>query len=664
MAVNRSRINIDYGLTNPLQQVPPQPIVANRAPTTSDTAEIGTLWIDKLTNASYVLTSIAAGLATWTTSAFSANPTVTTLTVTGGVGTVLDVQSGDVSVDAGNLTVTGNLTITGTTTLTGPFILNDTGAIALTSTDNAPGAIALLVNGGAAETLTIISDQGTGNGAIALTAVAGGITLSGGKATANAINLTASNAAGGLTSTVGTGGYSFTATNGNSVFNTGTGSLSLSSDAAATTVNIGTGAAVVKTISIGGTGANVIAIGNTQTAGSVTIGNAMTTGTIQVGSTAAQTGNFDLAPGIGVQAITLGNASGGAKTISIGNGTLGNQISIGNGVNSVSQTVNISGGASAANSIVNILSGNGSAGTQTLNALTGTRAGVVHIADGAAANLVTIGATTGAAALTLQAGSGNMLLDTSAQNGTISATSGTGTISISADAAATTVNIGTGAAVVKTISVGGTGANVIAIGNTQTAGSIAMGTAMTTGIVSIGGTGAMTGNFDLAPGTGAQTVTLGNGGTAAKTINIGNGIVGNTISVGNGANSSAQIINVAAGASAANSTVNILSGNGSAGTQTANILTGTRAGAVNIGSGAAAHQIVIGNSNAGNLTTLASPITALPGPVYIYTGAGAPGNGLALHVGDLYINTTAASATTRMYIATAASTWTNVTCAA
>jgi len=54
----------------------------------------------------------------------------------------------------------------------------------------------------------------------------------------------------------------------------------------------------------------------------------------------------------------------------------------------------------------------------------------------------------------------------------------------------------------------------------------------------------------------------------------------------------------------------------------------------------------------------------LPGPVQVISGAGAPATGLALHIGDLYINTTAASATTRLYIATAVGTWTNVTCAA
>lgn len=60
----------------------------------------------------------------------------------------------------------------------------------------------------------------------------------------------------------------------------------------------------------------------------------------------------------------------------------------------------------------------------------------------------------------------------------------------------------------------------------------------------------------------------------------------------------------------------------------------------------------------------AGTYVSLPGPVKIMSGAGAPAAGLAVEVGDVYINTTAASATTRMYIATAAGTWTNVTCAA
>lgn len=55
---------------------------------------------------------------------------------------------------------------------------------------------------------------------------------------------------------------------------------------------------------------------------------------------------------------------------------------------------------------------------------------------------------------------------------------------------------------------------------------------------------------------------------------------------------------------------------------------------------------------------------ALAGPVRIMTGAGAPANGLAVNVGDMYIRTDAAAAAERIYIASAANTWTNVTCAA
>jgi hypothetical protein len=124
------------------------------------------------------------------------------------------------------------------------------------------------------------------------------------------------------------------------------------------------------------------------------------------------------------------------------------------------------------------------------------------------------------------------------------------------------------------------------------------------------------------------------------------------------------------------------------------VTTGT--GAINIGTDAHAKPITIGDITAGTTLALNTPtgtpvvaangltatvgnITAtngnivlstatnliqLPGPVNIMSGAGAPASGLALHVGDMYINTTAASATTRIYIATAAGTWTNFTCAA
>jgi len=245
-----------------------------------------------------------------------------------------------------------------------------------------------------------------------------------------------------------------------------------------------------------------------------------------------------------------------------------------------------------------------------------------------------------------------------AQNTSIGSGSNTGTLALGNSANTSSSLLG------SSVNIDSAAAGSINVGTTTiTTGAIAIGSSMSSGTISIGGTGASTGAVSIAPGTAAQTVNIANA-AGVKTINIANGISGNDVNVANGANTSAQVVDIASGASGADSVVNILAGNGTAGTQTANVMTGTRAGVVNISTGAAAHVTTIGSSTAGNRTVLASPITQLPGPVYVYTGAGAPANGLALHIGDLYIRTDAGGATERMYIATAAGAWTNVTCAA
>lgn len=236
--------------------------------------------------------------------------------------------------------------------------------------------------------------------------------------------------------------------------------------------------------------------------------------------------------------------------------------------------------SSAAGSDLNVTSGT----TGALNLDSGST-GAINIGTNANAKTITIGNGSGLSSLVFNAGTGN--------------------IDIGANAIARTINIGTGAAVIETINVGGTGANVISIGNTQTAGSVSLGAAMTSGTISIGGTGLQTGQLDLAPGTGAQTVAIANS-TGVKTINIGNGVSGNTISIGNGVNTSAQTINVGSGAAAANSTVNILTGVATAGTQT-----------LNLGTGASAKTINIGNTTGATALTLDSGT----GAISIGTGA-------------------------------------------
>lgn len=204
MATRPLKRNAAYGLSNALQSLPQNSVIALRAPTSADRAEIGTFWINTATNTVYCLTSIVANVATWSTSPASGVGTFTTVTITGGVGTVLDVQlgnvvvtSGDLDVTAGNVSIGGNLAVVGNVTVTGDFDITDTASISLTSTNDAARAIYLHANGGTSETIELHSDQGTAVNSINLLSDVGGITLRAtGFASADAINLEAP--AGGL----------------------------------------------------------------------------------------------------------------------------------------------------------------------------------------------------------------------------------------------------------------------------------------------------------------------------------------------------------------------------------------------------------------------------------------------------------------------------------
>ena len=216
---------------------------------------------------------------------------------------------------------------------------------------------------------------------------------------------------------------------------------------------------------------------------------------------------------------------------------------------------------------------------------------------------VTIGNATNTGTVTISVGTGNFALNGNGNS-----------ISIGTDAAGNSVFIGNvGAGATTTISGGnGTGigsaaidigaaaAGDIEIGNTTQTGVLYLGTSTTTGTINIGGTGAGTGTISIGAGTGARTINMG----TAAAVNT-----------------------------------------------------------VNIGTSAHANVITIGTNTANSTTALNSPVVTLRGPVQILTGAGAPASGLAINVGDFYINTTAASATTRCYMATAAGTWTNFTMA-
>lgn len=196
MAIKRLARQRVYGLDNRLQALNPANIIAQRAPTSADLAELGTTWVDVPNDAVYVLTSVTANSATWSTSPASGATTLAELTVTPGD---LTVDTGNTTL-AGTLDVTGdtsvvNLTVTGDADFQGDFDISSTDAFTITSTSNTDPAIYFHANGGTDEVIRLRSDQGTGTDSIELISDVGGVTLTAtGSAAANAIDI---NAAGG-----------------------------------------------------------------------------------------------------------------------------------------------------------------------------------------------------------------------------------------------------------------------------------------------------------------------------------------------------------------------------------------------------------------------------------------------------------------------------------
>lgn len=182
-----------------------------------------------------------------------------------------------------------------------------------------------------------------------------------------------------------------------------------------------------------------------------------------------------------------------------------------------------------------------------------------------------------------------------------------------------TTTINTSGAANTTIGTGGTGTVFIgnATGNTAVTGTLSTSSTLTvsTGGLDIEAGGLTATGTTFINTTGAADTVIGTGGTGA--VEIGNA-TGNTSITGT--------LTTSDGITATTGDITITAGN-----------------------------LVISTATDG---------ITLPGPTRIINGAGAPASGLAVNVGDMYVNTTAATATTRLYIATAAGTWTNVTCAA
>lgn len=108
--------NVGYGLSQPLIGLSPAPIISQRAPTTSDKAEIGTLWVDQPNNDGYILTSIVSNSASWVNVGGGPGQ-FNTLNVTGGstlggpvvAGAGIQITAGGLDLDTGSIQAAGNI---------------------------------------------------------------------------------------------------------------------------------------------------------------------------------------------------------------------------------------------------------------------------------------------------------------------------------------------------------------------------------------------------------------------------------------------------------------------------------------------------------------------------------------------------------------------------
>ncbi len=587
--------------------------------------------------------------------------TITIGNTTALTGIVQTVGTGNFALDGvtnstyaiGASTTTGTITIGGTST---------TGALSLKSTniDIAPSNTAstvLIAKGTGGNTVSIAND---------INSVAQVVNISSGaSANDSTVNILNGNAtAGSLTCNI----FGSTAATNAGTTNIGTGAIghvtNIGSVSAASHIVMLVGTGTVPDWKVDGITSSTYALGASTTTGTITIGGiAQNTGLITLGSSSA-TSTVKIQSGAGASTCTICEGTGADNVISMingntahngtinmlnGNPTANTQlVSILSGVGSgtCTKTLNLNNTTqSAGTATVNLMSANASGGTLAVNIVGDSAATTVvttKLCTGAAAHTLTMGDSGGASGLIkINVGSGNfqMLAGTAGATMTIGSATQTGIITLGDSTAGQTINIssaasigtanivnllagatpaadqtfnlmtgvgtagiyhvniltgnstgttqavsiGTGSARTD-ITLGGTGANVFAIANTQTAGSVAIGNAMTTGTVTIGGA-STTGIITI----GQTTAVGGSEIDIANTINTGTSLV--------------KIANAAAGAA---TTVSIMSGNATAGTQTLNLAAGTGGKTVHIADGAGTNVVTIANAASVNTVTIGS----------------------------------------------------------
>lgn len=276
------------GFSSPFVKISPDPIVAQRDPLPSDEAFDGQIWVNTETNTGYIAAGtdslgtvwVVSGSSTFTGFDLTINPGPTVIngdfTVTSTTGT-----AGTITMET-NGAVTETISITniqGTATNAIEIIANQ-GGLDLISSDAAADSV-LISASNPAGGVTI--DAGTGgitlntSGAITmapgtatsfivaagdldLEATTGSVVIEGGEAVVDAIQLTTTNAAGGIDINAGTGGITIDTTGTLSIDSAGTtnltatGAFDVTVNTTAGSLNLSAGEAVADAINIDSTG--------------------------------------------------------------------------------------------------------------------------------------------------------------------------------------------------------------------------------------------------------------------------------------------------------------------------------------------------------------------------------------------------------------------------
>ncbi len=517
MAFNGVRNNLAYGFNNPLQALNPLPIIARRAPASTDTGEIGQQWIYNDTvwefTSAATWTQLSGGSITYPLTIAQGGTNTTTLANTNGttyyngtsLATVSPGTSGHIltSNGAGSAPSYQSIDPSGTNVIS--FVDGDSG------TTVAPVLRKIKILGGSGvttsgsgDTITITSTGGSGIATLTATT---------GSATGGSVSITGTNS-NIVTSATGAA-FSIALANSPSV----SGSVTAGTGFIATTGGL-TFSNFIEGVLV--TSVTGVATSVTGTAGYVLTANAAGTApSFQVLPTSSSTFNGDSGSATGAT-ITL--AGGSNLTTSASGSTvtfdLDNSISLSGSVTSGTGFVATTGGLTFSNFAEGALVTSSAGVTSTV---TGT-AGYVLVAQAAGtapafAAVTSIGAVTSVSGNSGSAAPSSGVL-TITGDGTILSTSGSGSTLSITSAAANVINATSGSATASSnaFSIVGSGD----VTTSATGSTLTIAGAGATSIVTGSGTATVSSNaFTIANGSGITATATGSTITISATASSG-----------------------------------------------------------------------------------------------------------------------------------------------